>query len=323
MNKKVRKILAATLLVGSASLPALANGFYKHDIDALNQADINLELAVSGGNLHFTLVDLAQDGIPELFIADYPSPYTDPQYRVFDTYGFSNGSAERLFDTFSMGYRSNYYIMNNNMIYCYGSGGAFNNIRLYYSLASDSTTPTQVQFVEYDGFDRPVPLYYKGTYDTKNKISISAFEYYSIINSYQYDTSLVWHPISDLTSLRSELFKNNIPTYVNGLELECDQPPVIQNDRVLVPLRVIFESLGASVSWDDATRTITSIKGDTTLRLTIGSNTLYKNSEGIAIDVPAQIINNRTMVPIRAVSEALDAQVVWDNNNRSVTITLK
>ena len=208
MNKKVRKILAATLLVGSASLPALAkdtisqttvsvqkasiseleqvyqayadfsrkyqvaqaNGFYKHDIDALNQADINLELAVSGGNLHFTLVDLAQDGIPELFIADYPSPYTDPQYRVFDTYGFSNGSAERLFDTFSMGYRSNYYIMNNNMIYCYGSGGAFNNIRLYYSLASDSTTPTQVQFVEYDGFDRPVPLYYKGTYDTKNKI---------------------------------------------------------------------------------------------------------------------------------------------------------
>ena len=90
-----------------------------------------------------------------------------------------------------------------------------------------------------------------------------------------------------------------------------------------MPLRVIFESLGASVSWDDATRTITSIKGDTTLRLTIGSNTLYKNSEGIAIDVPAQIINNRTMVPIRAVSEALDAQVVWDNNNRSVTITLK
>lgn len=303
---------------------AQANEFYKNDMEALNQSGINTELAVAGGvNLHFTLVDLAQDGIPELFIADYPSPYTDPQYRVFDTYGFSNGRAERLFETYSMGYRSNYYIMNNGIIYCYGSGGAFNNIRLYYGLESDSTMPTQVQFVEYDGFDRPSsPLYYKGTNNTNNKTPISEYEYNNIINSYQYDSSLLWHPISDLTSLRSELFKNNIPVYVNGLELDCDQPPIIQNGRALVPLRAIFEALGASVSWDNATRTVTSIKGDTTLRLTVGSNTLYKNGNGITIDVPAQIINDRTIVPVRAVSEAFDAQVVWDAADRTVTITL-
>ena len=103
--------------------------------------------------------------------------------------------------------------------------------------------------------------------------------------------------------------------------LELDQPPVIVNGRTLVPLRAIFEALGATVEWDGSTQTVTSTLKGTTLKLTIGSNVLYKNGTPITLDVPAQLINNRTMVPVRAVSEAFGANVKWDGDTRTVYIS--
>ncbi|WP_137792034.1 stalk domain-containing protein [Bacillus sp. E(2018)] len=112
-----------------------------------------------------------------------------------------------------------------------------------------------------------------------------------------------------------------ISVYINGEKQMYDQPPVMENGRTLVPLRGIFESLGAEVKWDSNTRKITATKGDKVVLLTIGSKTTYVNNLKINIDVPAKMINNRTVVPLRFVSEAFDAEVKWDGVRQRVNIT--
>ncbi|PKM42081.1 MAG: copper amine oxidase [Firmicutes bacterium HGW-Firmicutes-8] len=100
---------------------------------------------------------------------------------------------------------------------------------------------------------------------------------------------------------------------VNGKQLKFDVPPVNQNGRVLVPLRSIFEELGADVRWDEQTQTITAQLGVTELILHVGKDEAEINGERITLDVPPQIKNGRTLVPLRFVSEALGAEVKWNN----------
>ena len=101
----------------------------------------------------------------------------------------------------------------------------------------------------------------------------------------------------------------------------ADQKPVIKDDRTLIPLRAIFEALGATVDWDDETKTVVSEKGDVEISLTIGSDQLYVNGKAKTIDVPAQIINDRTMVPLRAVAESFGCKVDWVGETKTVIIT--
>ncbi len=113
---------------------------------------------------------------------------------------------------------------------------------------------------------------------------------------------------------------SGISVTLNGRSLVFDQPPIIVDNRTLVPLRVIFESMGASVDWDQETETVTSRLGDTSISLKLGSSAMYKNGEEIHLDVPAQIVNQRTLVPVRAISEAFGADVEWDGNTGTVVI---
>ncbi|HBV98705.1 MAG TPA: hypothetical protein DEF36_16940 [Desulfotomaculum sp.] len=99
-----------------------------------------------------------------------------------------------------------------------------------------------------------------------------------------------------------------------------DVAPFMENNRVLVPMRKIFEAQGATVTWEEATQTVTGIKGDVTLKLTVGG-AVYKNDVELDIDVPAQLVNGRTMVPVRVVSEGLGATVTWDEATETVSIT--
>lgn len=112
-----------------------------------------------------------------------------------------------------------------------------------------------------------------------------------------------------------------ISVIINGVVQTYDQPPMILNGRTLVPLRGIFEALEADVSWDQETQTVTATKEGTTIRLTIGSNKANKNGEDINLDEPPQLINDRTMVPVRFVVESLGAKVDWDQRTRTVFIT--
>jgi len=117
-------------------------------------------------------------------------------------------------------------------------------------------------------------------------------------------------------------FAADITVTLNGEAIDfADQAPEIVEGRTLVPLRAIFEALGASVEWDQATKTVTSSMDDVTVKLTIGDNTLYRNGEGVTLDVAAQILNGRTMVPARAIAEAYGVDVQWDAATRTVVLT--
>lgn len=108
--------------------------------------------------------------------------------------------------------------------------------------------------------------------------------------------------------------------FVNGYFVDSDADPVIENGRTLVPVRIISEKLGYKVDWDAANKTV-EIKGDAkTIKLTIGSSTYLDDGTEKPLDVGAKIVNSRTMVPIRLVSEAFSQNVVWDNVNRVVAV---
>ena len=85
-------------------------------------------------------------------------------------------------------------------------------------------------------------------------------------------------------------------------------------------MRVIFEALGAKVDWDNNTFTAIATKDDLTIKITIDDMKLYKNDQVIELDVPARLIDGRTLVPARAVSEGMGAKVDWDNENWKVII---
>ena len=105
---------------------------------------------------------------------------------------------------------------------------------------------------------------------------------------------------------------------VNGKTLTFDSAPIVQQGRTLVPLRAIFEALGATVDWQPAAKTVTATKNDTVIQLIVGGQA-YKNGQEVTLDVPAKIINGRTLVPLRFVSEALGATVDWNNGTIAIT----
>ena len=117
---------------------------------------------------------------------------------------------------------------------------------------------------------------------------------------------------------------DKITLYVDGKMVDCakySQEPVIVEGRTLVPLRSVFEALGATVNWNNNTREVISKREGIEISLGVGSDTIYINGEAKTIDVPACIMNDRTMVPVRAVAEAFGCTVKWDNDSRSVQIT--
>ncbi|WP_204758286.1 copper amine oxidase N-terminal domain-containing protein [Heliomicrobium gestii] len=107
---------------------------------------------------------------------------------------------------------------------------------------------------------------------------------------------------------------------LDGRELFFDVPPIIENGRILVPVRAIFEELGANLTWKGITQPIIASKGNTTIELQVGSYTSFKNGKQIILDVPPRVINDRTLVPLRFVSEALDAEVNWNSYTHTVSI---
>jgi N-acetylmuramoyl-L-alanine amidase len=112
----------------------------------------------------------------------------------------------------------------------------------------------------------------------------------------------------------------DIQVYLDGQLLSFDVPPQIENDRTLVPLRGIFEAMGASVDWDDAARTVTARREGVVIVLPIGSANPTVNGAVWPLDVPAKIVGGRTLAPLRFVGEGFGGQVSWNETSRTVTI---
>ncbi len=110
---------------------------------------------------------------------------------------------------------------------------------------------------------------------------------------------------------------------VNGEEIAFeDASPVNINGSVLVPMRAIFEALGAEVVWEEETQTVTGILGENQVKTSIGSITGYVNDEMLDLSVPSRLINGRTMVPVRFVSEGLTAEVNWIEGASANTVAI-
>lgn len=113
---------------------------------------------------------------------------------------------------------------------------------------------------------------------------------------------------------------------VNGETVPIDDEgtaPLIVSDRTLVPVRAIMESLGGSVSWDGDTKTASISYNSSTIELTIDNTTAFIDGSEYTLDSPATIINGRTMLPIRFVSEGLGFSVDWDSSSKTITITVE
>lgn len=118
-------------------------------------------------------------------------------------------------------------------------------------------------------------------------------------------------------------YTNEIKVFVDGERVGFDQHPVIVNDRTLVPLRAIFEALGATVGWNHDEMTATGEKDGVVVSIRIESDVLVKNGQNTALDSPAILVNNRTMVPVRAISEAFGNDVEWNGETREIIINTK
>ncbi|MDO4531711.1 MAG: copper amine oxidase N-terminal domain-containing protein [Bacillota bacterium] len=112
-----------------------------------------------------------------------------------------------------------------------------------------------------------------------------------------------------------------ITVYVDGQQITFDQPPVVQDGRTLVPMRAIFEALGAEIEWHGAEKRVNAFWGINSFDLWIGSCEIQMGDGSlVTIDVPARISNGRTLVPLRAVSQCMGAEVLWDGGSRTVQI---
>jgi len=113
----------------------------------------------------------------------------------------------------------------------------------------------------------------------------------------------------------------DIRVIYNGKDLSFEVPPQIINDRTMVPLRAVFEEMGASVEWDGSTQTVTATKDGTVVVLTIDNTSPTVNGQVVTIDQPGIIVDGRTLAPLRFVAEAFGGIVEWDDASQTATIT--
>lgn len=109
---------------------------------------------------------------------------------------------------------------------------------------------------------------------------------------------------------------------VNGQNVPLDQPATLVNGRTMLPFRFVAENMGAEVTWDPDTQQVTATYGTTVVRLMVGSQTAYVNGQATEVNVPPQLVNGRTMVPLRFLADAFGWQPHWDNLTRTVTVQI-
>ncbi|HEX9060213.1 MAG TPA: N-acetylmuramoyl-L-alanine amidase [Clostridia bacterium] len=110
---------------------------------------------------------------------------------------------------------------------------------------------------------------------------------------------------------------------VNDEVVKTDMPPVLLNNRSLVPARAFLEKLGATLKWDEKNKKVLVSMKNTKMELKINSSTAKVNNKNVSMDVPSKLINNRTMVPARFIAEQFGMVVGWHPENSLVTISSK
>ena len=104
---------------------------------------------------------------------------------------------------------------------------------------------------------------------------------------------------------------------------ELDVAPMVDNDRTYLPVRVISEALGSSVEWEEGKKEIVIRSEEAIIKMWIGKSVINVNGKDISVDVAPILINNRTLIPIRFISEHLNCNVAWDQEKQQVRIVAK
>ncbi|MBO5007898.1 MAG: copper amine oxidase N-terminal domain-containing protein [Clostridia bacterium] len=161
---------------------------------------------------------------------------------------------------------------------------------------------------------------YQGVWLIRADGSITpTYEYFKRITA---DTADVYDSEGNTLYNPAEKKPGDISVYIDKKPLLfTDQEPVLMNDRTMVPMRRIFEAYDAEVEWNQDTWSIRATRGDTVVELTIGDNIIRVNGEEKAMDVAPLIMNSRTLVPLRFVSEALGCDVQWIQETNSVELS--
>lgn len=163
---------------------------------------------------------------------------------------------------------------------------------------------------------------YRSTFDEFKKLHENII-YFTMDwdNYYAVDENgRIW---SDARAFTSDdwILTTNI-TY-DGKKVNSDVPPYVKDGRTLAPMRAILEALGMTVSWDPSSQTATAVKADINISISINSNIAIVNNTQQSLDVPAEITNGRTFVPVRFFAEALGMKVDWDSYTKTVSINTK
>ncbi|MBQ8540710.1 MAG: carbohydrate-binding domain-containing protein [Clostridia bacterium] len=124
-----------------------------------------------------------------------------------------------------------------------------------------------------------------------------------------------------LSSLGVPSMAQEVTVKIDEEKLNCTTPARIENGSTMVPMRAIFEALGMSVEWNNEEKSVTATKEGKVIKLVIGKKTLQVNGEEVELNVAPFIENGSTMVPVRAVSESVDAKVEWKGDKYTVEIT--
>ena len=172
-------------------------------------------------------------------------------------------------------------------------------------------TNDNVYFIKVDA-----PLEFAETYD-----SIEAYEYEDeiIISTPQHGN---YCAMSSAEEIYEQLAKRENAPYVvmNNNVLGFETPPVIEDDHTLVPMRFLFEQMGADVEWNQETQTATATMNNTAVAFSINDTNAEVNGAAATMDVPARLINDKTMVPLRFLSEEMGYTVTWDESTRTAVI---
>jgi len=151
--------------------------------------------------------------------------------------------------------------------------------------------------------------------------SVSSYPFQNIISSHTIEATFE----KEITQTVIVLQIGKSTFTVNGSARTLDSPPIIKNSRTLLPIRAIVEALGGTIEWIPTTKSITIRLGSTYIGMQIGNSTAVVNGYVMNIDpdnpkVVPEIINSRTMLPLRFVTENLGCDVQWDGSTKTITI---
>ena len=118
----------------------------------------------------------------------------------------------------------------------------------------------------------------------------------------------------------SEADGSDITVIIDGKELDSDVSPVMESDRILLPVRAVFEGLGIKVDWDEKEQKVTGTKDNAIVILFVGKTVAKLNNTFVTLDAPVRFVSDRTLVPLRFIAESFGAEVSWIEEKSQVNI---